>query len=454
MNVKLFSSKYKAALVTIAVLLSSLGLASPAHAKTYKCSKGGSFKVSKGVLFDGKSCKGKAKIPNGVKVIQKSAFFEATSLTSISVPKSVLLIGDFAFCNTSKLKTVKFAKNSKLETIGDSAFNGASALTSIAIPASVTDLGLASFLETKKLKSVTFAKGIKLKSIQESTFSGASALMSIKVPASVTEIGYQAFLGTSNLKSVTFAKASKLKIIEDQAFVKAPKLATIQIPASVTQIGELAFSYSGFTSIDASSSSKSFSSVDGILFNKSKTKLIAYPTEKQSMSYVIPASVTTISGSAFMRSNIENFAVSEGSNSFSTDDGVLYNKSKSVLVAYPPKKSTQLMLIPSSVTTIGSGAFEGLRLQNIVIPDGVSKIESYAFQDNLLTSLIVPSSVTYLGENSFAYNNLTSVKFMGDAPENAGTVFDFNDSLTTLDVPDGSTGWDDYWCCIYEFREF
>ncbi len=97
-NVKPLSSRLKVGFVATAVLLSSLGLASPAHAKTYKCSKGGSFKVSKGYfdgdifrnsgyVSEGKSCKGTAKIPATVTRIEAEAFYRNKKLTNVTFAK-------------------------------------------------------------------------------------------------------------------------------------------------------------------------------------------------------------------------------------------------------------------------------------------------------------------------------------------------------------------------------
>lgn len=65
--------------------------------------------------------------------------------------------------------------------------------------------------------------------------------------------------------------------------------------------------------------------------------------------------------------------------------------------------------IPSSVTSIGDGAFLGNSLHSINIPSRVTVIRDYAFAGNKLTSVTIPSRVTSIGEAAFAENKLTSV---------------------------------------------
>ena len=104
--------------------------------------------------------------------IGDSAFYNRSSLTSITIPDSVTSIGSSAFYNCSSLTSVTFGENSKLESIGEYAFRGCSSLTSITIPDSVTSIG-------------SYA------------FRGCSSLTSITIPDSVTSIGSSAFSGCS-----------------------------------------------------------------------------------------------------------------------------------------------------------------------------------------------------------------------------------------------------------------
>ena len=76
---------------------------------------------------------------------------------------------------------------------------------------------------------------------------------------------------------------------------------SITISNSVTTVGDMAFYWcTALTSIDVENANANYSSIDGVLFDKEKTILIWYPAKKTNSSYVVPNSVTTIGDYAFM----------------------------------------------------------------------------------------------------------------------------------------------------------
>lgn len=90
--------------------------------------------------------------------------------------------------------------------------------------------------------------------------------------------------------------------IGDDALKYLPNLTTVNIPASVTTIGSSVFnSCSNLTSINVDASNNNYSSDGGILFNKTKSYLIRYPIAKSGSSYTIPESVQSVRESAFMK---------------------------------------------------------------------------------------------------------------------------------------------------------
>jgi hypothetical protein len=165
----------------------------------------------------------------------------------------------------------------------------------------------------------------------------------------------------------------------------------VEIPKSVTNIGEDAFSgCRGLTNIDIPSSVTSignyaFSNCDGLT------------------SIEIPSSVTRMGNGAFIDcSGLTNINVATDNSVYTSENGVLYDKNKTKLICVPSVKKGKFE-IPSSVTSIGYYAFYGCHgLTDIKIPSRVTSIGAYAFDRCVgLTSIEIPSSVTSIGKKAF-----------------------------------------------------
>lgn len=162
------------------------------------------------------------------------------------------------------------------------------------------------------------------------------------------------------------------------------------------------------------------------------------------ISITIPASVTQLDeGGAFYNCSVlTNIAVDAGNAFYSSLDGVLFNKSKSVLFRYPAGIPGGYE-VPGTVTIIDSSAFRSCsRLPDIAIPSSVTNIGSYAFSGcSGLARVTIPSSVTNIGTYALSYcTNLTSVLFSGNAPVLVIDAFAVSTNVTVYYLPD-TTGW-------------
>lgn len=195
-------------------------------------------------------------IPNTVERIGNMAFSYRETLTEITIPESVVSIGDYAFSLTGLTSVVipgsvkSIGSNAfgecyhlvsatlpeGLETIGDQAFNRCGELSSVNIPKTTTSMGTAVFSYDGKLSSIEWPES--LTSIPESTFSNCS-FVSFVIPNTVTSIGSNAFARCWDLVTVDLPEG--LENIGSSAFYGCYQLTAVTIPETVTKIGGHAF---------------------------------------------------------------------------------------------------------------------------------------------------------------------------------------------------------------------
>ena len=176
------------------------------------------------------------------------------------------------------------AKGYKVTEIGREAFFQCEGITSMSIGTNVEYIGPYAFYLCKGLTSVDLRN---VKTIDDAAFGDCFSLIMVTIPSSVTHIGDYGFGGCG--------------------------LATIFIPATVQHIGDRAFyGCSALTAINVASANPNYRSVNGVLFNKSLTELMAYPIGKSATSYTVPESVTRIRQGAFGNSKLISVTLPAG----------------------------------------------------------------------------------------------------------------------------------------------
>ncbi len=301
-------------------------------------------------------------IPDGVTQIPINGF-SYESLKSVVIPDGVTDIGDSAFSWCKNLASITIPNS--VTRIGAGAFRGCYALTSVNIPGNVTDIGEGAFCYCENLSSVTIGDGVK--SIGAEAFYECKSLESVAIPDSVTNIGRRAFYICESLKNVTIGNS--VENIGEEAFQHCIALGLIEIPESVTSVGSRAFNCcDSLTAINVNEKNPNYYSQDGVLFNKDKTILLQHPSKKDISQYTIPDSVTKIDEYAFC--NCSNLA---------------------------------LITIPDSALSIGEGAFSGCtNLTSITIPDSITLLDDFIFTEcKSLTSIIIPDCITSIGFCAF-----------------------------------------------------
>ncbi len=190
-----------------------------------------------------------------------------------------------------------------------------------------------------------------------------------------------------------------LKIIDLLAFQQCIKLQSIYIPSTVTYIGETAFdNCKSLETITVAEDNSVYSSDEnGILFNKDKTLLLECPLGSKVDKYIVPNTVTTINGFAFAYcGNIKG------------------------------------VTIPDSVTEIGNRAFTGCtNLTDLTLPKNLKTIGEFAFCDNAFNKITIPNSVTEIGQGAFsACYELSDVWYKGTKDQKEKMIIgSYNDYL-------------------------
>ena len=160
-------------------------------------------------------------------------------------------------------------------------------------------------------------------------------------------------------------------------------------------------------------------------------------------SATIPDSVTGIGYAAFSKcGSLKSIDVGEGNTEYSSEDGVLFDKNKTVLIHFPAGKGGHYT-IPDGVTSIGDHAFiKCISLTSVTIPDSVTSIGALAFRDCFgLKSVRIPDSITNIKMGAFSScSNLTSIIFEGNAPLiGTGAFFGVSEDAKII-VYAGATG--------------
>jgi uncharacterized protein YjdB len=171
--------------------------------------------------------------------IPDEAFYNCYRLTRITIPNSVISIGERAFTASSsyypRLNTLTIGNS--VTSIGKQAFDSCAYLTSVTIPNSVKNIGVEAFDGCTRLVNLTIGNGVT--SIGNEAFSACTSLTSVIIPNSVTSIGEWAFYRCSNLASLTIENG--VTTIGNYAFNNCRSLTSITIPNSVISIGEAIF---------------------------------------------------------------------------------------------------------------------------------------------------------------------------------------------------------------------
>lgn len=406
------------------------------------------------------------KVPEGVVEIGRRAFYEMYDIKEIILPKSCTVIGDSAFFHCRELKTLTI--NGPVTSFGDDATWGCESLENFTIPETTTTIGrrAISIAVLKKLhipKSVFEMKERALdawggvQNFEEITVDEDSPLFSsvdgvlynkdktelilcprqkkvehLIIPDTVQVIKNGAFEWHKELLSVSFP--SGLRIIEQYAFRDCENLADIgKLPQGLKKIGFLSFyGCKGIKELTVHScieelDDRAFENCSGLekVTIEDGIKKVDFLSCIPNIKEVyIPASVTEITAIKCR----EKIDVHKDNKNYSSEDGVLYNKDKTELIAYAGLPDKEEFFVPDTVEVIKEGAFYNNKtLKRVILPEGLTHIEKSAFSCYGLVTVELPSTLEFIGEQAFVI--CKALKSL-DIPN--GTEFGFDDRYGDL----------------------
>lgn len=243
-------------------------------------------------------------------------------------------------------------------------------------------------------------------------------IKTVTVGSGATDVGAYAFSGCSSLTGVTLPDS--LTAIRRHAFSES-SLKEVSIPENVTLIGEHAF------------------------WNTSMYNI------------TVPKKVSSIGAGAFSKGLMQAIFVDKENQYYTSENGVLYNKDKTLLHTYLKFTSSgtkygskNVAYIPDTVTEIGDEAFYDFRGEEIHMGSSVQTIgrDAFARCDNLET-ILLPASVSYISTLAFCDSGLKTVYCEGSAPTFGHCIFPDKATLYCKEDIDGwrtlaSDEWNSY----------
>lgn len=255
-------------------------------------------------------------IPSSVEKIDYAAFALCKNITSLVIPSSVKILGKSVFYGCDGLTEIVLKEG--VESLGGSCFYSCDGIEEVTLPSTIETLGDYVFAECSNLKTVVFEDGVSCTG--RGTFTLCEKLNSVTLSSNIYEIGDSCFNTCKSLKSFNFEGLTSIgnfafrscgfeetliipdniKSIGREAFRGNNKLKTVMLGKGVESVAPMAFAGNeSLTDINVDSENKYLTSENGVLFNKDKTILLQYPVGNTRKEYTIPESVTTINDYAF-----------------------------------------------------------------------------------------------------------------------------------------------------------
>ncbi len=356
------------------------------------------------------------------------------ALKEVTLPATIEVVGSHAFYDRGGLEKVSFASASKTKLeIGAYAFARVG-LKNFAIPKNTVSIGEGAFAGELSGAKVSFVENLVLPegltSIGANAFALNKSLKSLTLPSTIEFIGQAAFKG-AGITELHLPKTAKLEKLSAEVF-STTNFTTIEIPSYIKIIDDMAFEKSDLVEVNIlpgvmSIGHRAFGSSDAL------TKITLPNTVGSVMAdWIENCPNLTASG----------LVIPSDSQVFEVLDGVIYNKGKTEIYLYPSDKQDQTYVMPNTVERIPAYLFkEHEFIKNVTLSGSLKEIPAYAFYGANIDSITIPASVTRIDESAFGSFRGAGVKNVTFAANSSLMVigkraFDHT-NITKLDLPEG-----------------
>ncbi len=374
------------------------------------------------LLTVNQSVSGKIVIKKGTRLVCGGF---GSEVTEVVLPEGLEKIPNGMFSGCPKIEHIDLP--STIKEIGSQAFMSCTGLSSLTIPGGVTEIKYGTFRDCSNLKDIKVPEGVK--TIEEYAFEGTAYLeqqlsvngalyvndvlvrvspetegeivvrdgtvkivsgafddcyriSSVILPDSLEEIPSMAFISCRDMKEITIP--DKVKKLDLHSF--ANDIEIINIGKGVEEI--IPYGMDNVKELNVHKDNKAYSSENCVLYNKDKTVLIQ-SLDNVSEEYTLPLSVTEIGEEAFNSSSYKTVNL---------HDGVKKIHAGAFTYAKCEKEYVR------GCTYVGKYFISG-NAEKLVVREGTLLIADEAFASaNDLKEIYIPASVKYVGENIINYS--------------------------------------------------
>lgn len=331
------------------------------------------------------------------------------NIKHIVIEDGITSLGYELFYNFKNVEIIQLPTS--LTKIKNRTFQNCRSLLNISIPEGVTEIGIGIFNNCVSLKSIMFPSTLKeIPDITDCEDSELVPVESITLKNGIQSIGFEAFGELSELKNINIPDS--VTIIKESAFADCTTLSNVSLPDSITEIEYNAFG--NCESLDRIVLPKNITSLGNAVFRNCNVE-ITFPASLKYIPYLGDNAVKKVT----ISEGVETIGADAFLNSYKLTEITLPSTITSIESGAFSGTGITSFNYPQNFTSIAAGVFQNTNLKEFSVPEKVTEINEVAFSNCInMTRISIPKSVTYIGTDAFKYcKNLTIYGYKDSAAE-------------------------------------